>query len=365
MKSNYRSNGFLALLPGCFIVKGAGRALIQDTTTNTFDVIPNEFADIINQANHQNLDKIYANYGEVNFGILDSYFDFIIKKGYAYFSKEMIKHPSVLNVDYSQWDTPYQISNAIIDYNEKFSEAYIQKINELAKCGCNILQLRFFGKETYKEICNIVSFAYNTGRLDSISLVVDAESLNLNSEDEFEIFMSQFPIITELILFNSIEDNFYENKKFRCKILKIKQTISSKSCGAIQSLYFSTTIQAYTESLQHNTCLNRKIGIDTDGFIKNCPSMNNNFGHINDTTIEMVINCQSFKDYWFITKNEIQKCKDCEFRHVCTDCRAYIESPEDLYSAPLKCGYNPYTNDWDLWSKNPLKQKAIDHYQLR
>jgi hypothetical protein len=33
-----------------------------------------------------------------------------------------------------------------------------------------------------------------------------------------------------------------------------------------------------------------------------------------------------------------------------------------VYSKPLECGYNPYTCEWEEWSTNPLKQKAIEHY---
>lgn len=66
----------------------------------------------------------------------------------------------------------------------------------------------------------------------------------------------------------------------------------------------------------------------------------------------------------FSINDQIHICKDCEFRHICTDCRAYIEDPDDIYSKPLKCGYNPYTGEWAEWSTNPLKQKAIQYYGM-
>ncbi|GIV28548.1 MAG: hypothetical protein KatS3mg027_2362 [Bacteroidia bacterium] len=78
-----------------------------------------------------------------------------------------------------------------------------------------------------------------------------------------------------------------------------------------------------------------------------------------------VIKKKSFQKYWHIKKDEITVCKDCEFRHICTDCRAYLENPDDLYSKPLKCDYNPYTCQWEEWSTYPLKQKAIEFYDLR
>lgn len=45
--------------------------------------------------------------------------------------------------------------------------------------------------------------------------------------------------------------------------------------------------------------------------------------------------------------------------------QTYIDNPDDTYSAPLKCGYDPYTCEWEEWSTNPLKQKAIDFYGMR
>ena len=93
--------------------------------------------------------------------------------------------------------------------------------------------------------------------------------------------------------------------------------------------------------------------------------MKEHYGNIKDTTLQDALAHPDFKKYWFVNKDQISVCKDCEFRYICTDCRAYIENPEDMYSKPLKCGYNPYTCEWEEWSTNPLKQKAIEHYGMR
>lgn len=85
--------------------------------------------------------------------------------------------------------------------------------------------------------------------------------------------------------------------------------------------------------------------------------------------MEEALQHPDFKKYWNLTKDQIEVCKDCEFRYICTDCRAYTErshtNKEGLdISKPLKCGYNPYTGEWEEWSTNPLKQKAIQYYGL-
>jgi len=47
-----------------------------------------------------------------------------------------------------------------------------------------------------------------------------------------------------------------------------------------------------------------------------------------------------------ITKDQVAVCRDCEFRYVCTDCRAYTQDADDPYSKPAKCTYDPYTATW-------------------
>lgn len=93
--------------------------------------------------------------------------------------------------------------------------------------------------------------------------------------------------------------------------------------------------------------------------------MKESYGNIRDTTLMEALEKPGFKKYWNITKDQVSVCKDCEFRYICTDCRAYLEDPEDIYSKPLKCGYNPYTCEWEEWSTNPLKEKAIEHYGMQ
>jgi hypothetical protein len=47
-----------------------------------------------------------------------------------------------------------------------------------------------------------------------------------------------------------------------------------------------------------------------------------------------------------VRKDDIEVCKDCEFRYICTDCRIFKNDSNDIYSKPKKCNYDPYTNTW-------------------
>ncbi len=92
--------------------------------------------------------------------------------------------------------------------------------------------------------------------------------------------------------------------------------------------------------------------------------MKESFGNIKDGVLLNLFKMKEFVKYWDITKDKISTCKSCEFRHICTDCRAYRQKTDDIYSKPIKCGYNPITNIWEDWSINALNKKAIKFYRF-
>ncbi|WP_157447964.1 grasp-with-spasm system SPASM domain peptide maturase, partial [Chryseobacterium sp. MOF25P] len=155
------------------------------------------------------------------------------------------------------------------------------------------------------------------------------------------------------------------------EIVKIKDELKIPvSCGTVKLENMNSSRAFYNESTHCNSCLHKKISIDAEGNIRNCPSMPQSFGNIKDTTLEKALNHKDFKKYWNLTKDKIEVCKDCEFRYICTDCRAYTEKTHENEfgldtSKPLKCGYSPYTGEWEEWSTNPLKQKAIKYYRMQ
>ncbi len=78
------------------------------------------------------------------------------------------------------------------------------------------------------------------------------------------------------------------------------------SCGNIHKENFNGSLLFFTEAQHHNTCLNRKISIDTEGNIKNCPSMKESYGNIRDTTLMEALEKPGFKEYRNINKDQLR-----------------------------------------------------------
>lgn len=74
--------------------------------------------------------------------------------------------------------------------------------------------------------------------------------------------------------------------------------------------------------------------------------MKHSYGHIQHTKLKECLEKEDFKKLWHIKKDEIEICRDCEFRYLCPDCRVFTIS-DNLYSKPKKCNYDPYKNSWN------------------
>lgn len=260
----------------------------------------------------------------------------------------------------------FSVDNCIIDRNNDSAYNIIDVLRQLDELNCKYVQFRFF--DYSEEIYEITDYL-NT----SNSFIQNIEILIKKTNNHFhkleELFYRNLRI-NKLILFNSDETNILSSNQGRI-FLEIQNIIDDcKSCGIISTNGFFINKYHFKEANNVNTCLSKKISIDVNGEIKNCPSMPQSFGNVETSTLEEALNHPSFKKYWNISKDHVEVCKDCEFRYICTDCRAYTERTHTNndgldVSKPLKCGYNPYSGEWEEWSTHPLKQKAIEYYGMQ
>lgn len=354
----------LKLFANCVPVKGKNRSVICDLQRNSLKLIPNDLYFLLEKYDGYTVKEIKKAYDNNFDEIIDEYVDLLIGNEFAFFTSNPQLFPNLI----MQWDAPFDVTNSIIDFDSKSEYNILKAIEQIDQLNCKHIQIRLF-TENNEIIQKILEFL---NELKSIIHSVDILTPNSGKNmDHWKNLMNNFPRLNQLILSDNsknVSQVLYEVESR--KIISIQNEVNSAAhCGIIDSKYFAVNIPNFTESKRNNSCLNSKISIDKNGDIRNCPSMPDSYGNIKDTTLKEAINNPDFKKYWNVTKDQIDVCKDCEFRYVCTDCRAYTERSifkEDIdLSKPLKCGYNPYTNEWAEWSVNPLKQTAIEYYGMQ
>jgi SPASM domain peptide maturase of grasp-with-spasm system len=358
------TDNYFKLFTNCFIVKGIGRSLIVDIQRENYVTIPNSMEEIIQKFKEKkSIRAVKELYGEDNIDVINEYIDFLIEKEFG-FIVDFDEFDLFIEMNTS-FEEPSHVTNCIIEVSEIVLFNFDRIINSLENSFCKNLQIVCYD---YLEISTFKDVLSHTKDCNFRSI-----ELVLKYSDELLSFISEIDKnnfrVTDLTFHTSFEKN-KEIPKTTFNVNFIDYKISSfRNCGIVDYKYFNVNNSKVLESINYNSCLYKKISIDIHGNINNCPSMPQSFGNIKDTTLEEALNHPDFKKYWNVTKDMISVCKDCEFRHVCTDCRAYTERTTfdgdiDL-SKPLKCGYNPYTNEWAEWSTNPLKEKAIAYYGMQ
>ncbi|MDR6923543.1 grasp-with-spasm system SPASM domain peptide maturase [Chryseobacterium sp. 2987] len=355
---------WLKLYSNCVLVQGASRASICDLQRGEIHLIPLSLAELFNKKDCFNINNVRKKLNPESQKVLDDYIEFLVEHELCFFctSKEINRFPKMPE----EWLFPAHISHAVLDTYSNFDYFDDSFLAQLEKLCCNHLQFRFFNEISTQELKLLLEKIKPT-QMKSIEVILPENKEEIQFYDTIVSLVNTHKKISTLIITNADDNKVLQDEiEGMGMIVKVTEKIDSPlHCGLMSPQLFNVNIPTYTESINHNSCLNRKLSIDTDGNIKNCPAMKASFGNIRNTALEEAVSHSEFKRYWNITKDQITKCKDCEFRHVCIDCRAYIENPEDQYSAPLKCGYDPQICEWEDWSIHPLKQRAINRYGMR
>lgn len=352
-------NSYFLLYSNCIVTKGKGRSLLCDLQNEHYLFIPNELVKVLNQAKKYKIYELYIQYPALK-EVLSSFFEYLSSLHYGFYTKTPELFPQLS----TQWKSPLPVTNAIVDIADPLGTFAPEAILQLDRLGCESLQLRFFCKTTWEAVASILKETLES-RIKSIELLLpDAPGL---SPEGLDGLLRKHLRVSAVTVYGAPASSEEVHPITSTRIMySHKMPSNALHCGQIAAHFFAPNLYTYTESQRHNSCLNRKISIDAAGNIKNCPSMAQSFGNIQDTTLQEALNHPAFKKYWNVTKDQIDVCRDCEFRYICTDCRAYLENPEaDMRSKPLKCGYDPNTCTWEEWSTHPMKQQAIDYYGMR
>lgn len=344
------------LFSSCSLTKGSNSSCLFDLDKSTYCSIPNELFDILKQKVNILISDLNKNYSSDDINTIQDYLNFFIDNKFIYTSR--VKQISSYDIDEDKFYSSYDIEDLIIDINN-IKDLYSVFENDRIPNLIETIQIRLFVDISYYELNCIISFLYSKG-------IINVEILLrynvLFSEDEYIKIFKEYDIISKLVIMGAPKNKYLVNQN----VIQIQTALSNnKQCGVVSENLFSPNIRTFLSSKSNNSCLNRKISIDVNGDIKNCPSMTFSYGNIKDTSLNEVIIRDDFKNLWSITKDQIDVCRDCEYRYICTDCRAYLETPNDKYSKPLKCGYDPYTGEWSEWSTSTVKGKAIDHYDMQ
>ncbi|MDR2126636.1 MAG: grasp-with-spasm system SPASM domain peptide maturase, partial [Prevotellaceae bacterium] len=310
----------LIFLPVCILVKGYERSVILDIQRAILDFVPNDVYDIFQKYNKQKVDDILLNYNKKEQKILMEYIEFLTQNEYAILGTEHdAEHISEISLNYNFCG---KITNCICEYSEFIQKNICRILNVVdVKLGCSAMQIICNKQITIKEVAIVLENFKDITYLNHLEIILPYSPEYF--DENVGKLLYNYMIINRLTLHSAPFDHVINLK--HTFVVYLRENIQNNRCGIINKSYFTQNIVHITEALHHNTCLHKKLFIDKNGNIKNCPFSETVFGNILNADVEKIITTSSFTKYWNIKKDDVEVCKDCEFRYICTDCRIFIK----------------------------------------
>ncbi|MDR2836503.1 MAG: hypothetical protein LBV69_10010, partial [Bacteroidales bacterium] len=265
---------YILIFSCCIFEHGWGKSLILDLQRNKIYRVPNDLK-IIFESKNKKISELLYEYEEDDKETILEYIDFLIKKEIIFLldTLEELSYFEKINLE---WDSPNQITNAIVEISESNDQFLENIVSELENLNCIAIVIIFHKSILINELENFLYFLNET-KINNLHILVKYN----NSFDDVELvkLREKYLRLSEIVLFSATSTR--ELNESQCRIKFIQEKMESCFCKPFKD--FCINLPFFTESQQHNTCLNRKICIDVEGNIKNCPNMQENYGNIADT----------------------------------------------------------------------------------
>lgn len=347
-------NKYAILSSSCKVVKGYSRSIIIDYSRGDLFFISHQYADLIENLDRRLLKDIYSELeDEESVSYFEEFLEFLLNTEVFFLVDDVERFPKISDITDEYF---ISLQDVILEIDEScyFQDNFINLCNDLTDLRCKDFQIRLLSD-------------FNVDFLSKVIEIIDTTNCNYleihctyneqTNNQELHKFIEENAIISKIFIYNSPSVSKYNviNDIEGYYPISLGEVWyidypfdNGNCCGVInyENLNF-TSSYLHNKLKNKNGCLDKKITIDKFGNIKNCPSMKNEFGNIQNTSIKEVIKNELFTKFWNIHKDQISICKICEFRYNCTDCRAFIENEDDIYSKPSKCNYNPITCTWN------------------
>jgi len=319
-------------------VAGASKAIICDLQRSAHFEITLGLYSMITKGQGRTVAELKSEYPKEDADHIDEALGMLVDAELGFFDDSDGEFPP-LDLTHR---TPEHISNAIIDANATSAHDYTALFDQLDELGCSHVELRFYDPVDARAIDALLSRTKRS-RLRSIEITLPYAGWD---DEAFDALCETHARIATLNVFGAPRTEMVTRQsKWEVRFFQEKIT-SANDCGKIHPAYFGVNQATFSEAQTFNSCLNKKVGIDIDGNIKNCPSHGKCHGKVGSERLVNIVTKDSFRKPWHTARDQVAVCKDCEYRYICTDCRVFVADPNDPLSKPAKCGYDPYTGQW-------------------
>lgn len=267
-----------------------------------------EFYNVIDILKENGISKIQITGGEpfMNKNRLKKMLDYAVSK-FSYI--EIFTNGTLISDDWFEYlkKNNIHLALSVYSYNHQMHDKVTGVKGSFEKTNRTIEKLKM--NDIPYRVCNVLMRGIEVGEKnnDFYTLSMDRDVVRLTGRANINLLSS------ELI------------KKRLITIDTFRKPIKKEFCSRLIS--------------GHN-CFNNKIYISSDLNVFPCV-MERRMKHCSLKSKKLILNDKICK----LTKDNINKCSECEYRYACFDCRPNSISKE-IYEKPWYCTYNPLKGEW-------------------
>jgi len=316
-----RKKTYFKLYSCCIPVMGKEGAIIVNLDRSTYTSIPLFLCEILTEYDNSTLHDLQLLYGDD----LDSIFLHLEKlhlENLGHFTTEPQQYPR-MSLD---WDTPEWIRNAVLEIEEYGRFQYGQLLQQLEALLCKNIEVWFTANYTLDELDDLLSRVEGS-LLRSMTLILRFDH-NLQVEGYLAL-LKRFGKLARVYLYNA---------PFRIKDPKHFLFGTTEDLSDHKRIFpdvpdseYLIYLEFFMESQSHNPYYNRKVCIDGKGFIRNCLTHENNFGHIDTHSLNQAVRDPAFTELWYACNDRVLEFKDSEFRYITLNTKRLVKADDYFY----------------------------------
>lgn len=234
----------------------------------------------------------------------------------------------------------FQVKKDIIEKMEKGSIDEISEFIEAATEAGLVIDVK---PNTWFPENNLDPEPIDLDKEENINLEVHVEE----GVDLEAVLKKLGPSIRKLVYYGSSLSKTQFNQENIKLVQREKDFQECIKLASVHEDFNKITHFSYRFNRCFNSCWGRKIAITADGFIRPC--IYSEISLADFATVSQDRLFEIMNEYWTLTKDKVETCKDCELRHICFDCReiARREAGGELRAPNRHCRYDPYNGTWN------------------